>query len=370
MRLWRMTMRKLLAMLGGCGSALLITAVCVFSCAVLQSVYHAKPSDRVRVAVVMSDHVYADDLLSRLNENDGILADIFEPDEADDALLADRVDGVLTLLDGFSLSASDAEERLSYRSSPQSSAFAYVLTRVYSAIMTARIRQAVVDEVAQRYSDADLVVQEAWQRVEAEQPGCTLRISSDGGESYLGGQYVLSGLSGGIQGFIAMLLMFLYVSMLQWLLQEDVKRVSERMSSLDCGRCMGIATDFLALVIAGFLIGAGCSLASDELTGRTLANLAAYCACLSGLMLLLSGAVKRDGEVQMAVPFLTLFTSILGGCLFDLSVVSTWFAKFSMITPQGWYLSGVSGESAVPGCILLAVGLGGFLISLSVHPRQ
>ena len=370
MKIMRMTLRKLFAVLGGLGSTLLVAAVCICSCAVLQQVYHAKVSDQVRVAVVIGDAADADELLSGLNEDGGISAVEFSERDAENALLMDWVDGVLTLSDGFSLTAPDVGDQMSYRGSPQSSASAYVLTRVFDVLSTARIRQSVIDEVLRQYPNADSVVKEAWRQAEEENPGCRLLIQSNTGESDAGGRYVLSGLSTGIHGFIAMLLMFLYVSMLQWLLQEDVKRVSERMFSLTYGRCMGTATDFLALLFAGLLIGVGCCIAAGTLTGRTTANLAAYCVCLSGLMILLSKGLKRDGGIQMAVPFLTLFTSILGGCLFDFGALSKAFEKLALLTPQGWYLSGTGGGSAVPACILLAVGLAGFLFSLPAGRRQ
>lgn len=366
----RMSLRKCLAMLGGAASAgIVMLAACLCAYA-LNGVYTAKKEDSIIVDVVLLDtdaNGVTEHILQKMGEGGDLTLRYVDANTAGANLLWGRTEGVLTIQDGFSRSVMLDTPAFTYQSSPQSASSTYVLERFSSALLSYRLFESCIQlrmNAGISYEDAEAQVTAAWHEI-AERQGKGYTVTTfDTDVTKETKHSVFTQVYAKSSGFVAMLLMSLFASALQWLIMEDAKRVSIRLDSQPHGRLLSKGTDMLSMLLIGMLTAALCGAIQGTVTVRYMLGFFSYCVFLGGLFLLLSGVMRANGQVQVFVPFLTLVSSLIGGCLFDLSAVSPALQKAAFVTPQGLLLYGLQHETALPFILLLALGGSAFVLSL------
>lgn len=367
MNVLRISLQKCVSMMGGVVSSLLVlltVCLCAFG---LNGVFRSERATAVSVDVVTEkEDAYLHQICSRMEDGGSIALRFVDGRTAATDLIFGRAEGVLTLPDDFTESAMAGEPAYTYQSSASSSSASYVLEQFSSAILSLRIRETCIEQAMEQGAtreEAASRVDAAWTRISEQQgSGYVLSLSETTTEPVVHG--VFGHVLAKANGFVAMILMFLYASALQWLIMEDVKQVSVRLFSRRLGRLFGKGTDLLALLLIGVAVFSACGALLGTLSLRYVLCFLCYCVFLSGFFLLLSTVLHANGQVQLFVPFVTLATGFAGGCMFNLSAVSAVWQKAALFTPQGLLLFGLDSGSFFPALVLAAIGIVSFLASL------
>jgi len=149
-------------------------------------------------------------------------------------------------------------------------------------------------------------------------------------------------------GLAASLAMFNALLAARWIVDDRKRGILDRLRAVRAG----VGDYMLGHMAAVFIVGAatfGVTVLAaaarlhiqPAVSGAAAGLLAAYLLAVSGLSLLLGTALRSDFQLQVAIPFLTLFTAVLGSGLVNLAQVSRAFRAVSLVTPQGWLMDGL-----------------------------
>ncbi len=149
----------------------------------------------------------------------------------------------------------------------------------------------------------------------------------------------------GYEGFSAMALMLIMLTLTHALAAAEPKRISARMRSLRCGQAADFASDAVGIFALALLFAAPAFGFAPNRTLLLAAGLICYCLLLTGLSLLLVRMVS-GARMDLASPFIALVTSLFGGCFADLASLSPALAAVARCTPQGQLIAAVNGAPA------------------------
>jgi len=138
----------------------------------------------------------------------------------------------------------------------------------------------------------------------------------------------------------------------------------------------------VGLLQMGIVLLAGQYLMGIRLAGLGLVFLvfACYSLCITCLGLLFSALLSNPSQLDSLVPIVIVSTSMLGGCMWPLSIISSKFIRtLALFTPQYWAMSAaaqaaISGGSIAPIAksllVLVAMALVLFAASVAVLYRE
>lgn len=150
-------------------------------------------------------------------------------------------------------------------------------------------------------------------------------------------------------GFIIFFSLFTVIFGIGGIVEEKEKRVWHRQKVAPIGG----GKILISSLIVGFMIGflqiglmilTGAYLFKIDLGGSVIALLvvvAFYIIAAMCLGLFISGLVKTEQQLSAFTPLIVVSTSMLGGCMWPLEMVSNEFIRgLSIITPQRWAMEG------------------------------
>jgi hypothetical protein len=292
-------------------------------------------------------------LISSIEETDGIairLADSMEAAERD--VTSGRAEGIFEILPGYDdgLLEDSISGLISLRMAPGSVSADFIRETVSGKLLAQRAYVRAESELVSEGFDSD-ELKEKYSEFSA--PTLYTVTSIAGGETQ--SRAVFGKSFPGYEGFAALALMLLMLSLTRQLSEASSRLVSVRMRVPKAGTAAGFFSDLLSVFAVAAAISALAFAFAPEKTLSLAVSLAAYSFELTGLCLLLSRVVGA-GRIDVASPFIALVTSILGGCFADYSSGSKALRVISLITPQGKLISAVSGRY-VFALILLAEGI-------------
>lgn len=354
MRILRLALRKISVLFGGrplLFPAMLALLALLFLA--IASVLNAKTKGEACITILdRSDTELSRALVSALEDTDGIsvrLADTREAAEND--VTGMRSEGILEILEGYNegLLSDSISSLISLRMAPGSVSADFLRETVSGKLLAQRaIAREKAELAAEGYEEA--AFNEYYSAFDA--PTLYRVISASGGEA--ASRAVFGKGFPGYEGFAALALMLIMLSITRQLSEASSRLVTFRMRVPKGGVFSGFASDHIAAFTVASAIGILAFLLSPKKDGALALALFAYCFELTGLSVLLSRIVGA-GRIDVASPFIALVTSILGGCFADIGSRSGFFNALALLTPQGKLISSASGSS-VFAIILIAEG--------------
>ena len=305
-------------------------------------------------------------LVSAIAETEGILVRKAESTERAEADVADGLsEGILEIKEGYdeALLEESISGLISLRMAPGSVSADFLRETVSGKLLAQR---AIVREKAELSAEGydAAAFDELYKAFDA--PKLYSVTSVTGGEEY--SRAVFGKGFPGYEGFAALALMLLMLSLTRQLSEASSRLVSIRMRVPRMGVMSGFASDMLAVFAVAAAVGAVALLLAPEISARLAFSLLAYCFELTGLCVLLSRIVGA-GRIDVASPFIALVTSILGGCFADFGSGSRALRAISLITPQGKLISAASSRYEF-ALILLIEGAALALIAYLIDRRR
>lgn len=170
----------------------------------------------------------------------------------------------------------------------------------------------------------------------------------------------------GYEGFAALALMLITITLSHMLSIETSRLVSYRMRGLARGLSIDYLSDALSVFALALLFACAAFAFAPNRSLILAAGLVCYCALLTGLCLLLTRIV-RGSRTDLASPMIALVTSIFGGCFADPALLSPVLETVSRFTPQGQLIAAVNGAPAFLAVLTAEAALfcaGGYLLRL------
>lgn len=202
---------------------------------------------------------------------------------------------------------------------------------------------------------ADRLWQEAWDHADSywePEPLMTLSYRElQGGRAAVPAGTTRRGVP--LYALLATLVLFNSLLAAGWMVEDRRSGVLHRTITTGTRLTTYVAGHGLAVLVVGAatLAGALGVLAwrgsAPDLAGPDVALLGSYLACAAGLSMLVSMAFRSGARLQVAVPFLTLLTALLGSGLAGLGDLAGRLRALAYLTPQGWLLAGLRERLAV-----------------------
>jgi hypothetical protein len=337
-------------------AAFIMLALCFIT---VSNAVTARFSDTVHVSVVdeCGDENSAA-LISDIEGTEGFSVSVVGSEkEAEDAILKGRSEAILVILPeyGGQLCNKDASGIIRIITAPGSVSADLIRETVSGKLIA---RRSMINAVKQL--EADGVPTDGFYGYIEEFDAPTLyRVTTVNGSS--AERAVFGQGFPGYEGFAALALMLLMLTLTKQLASKESRLVNNRMLVLDHGRALAFATDIIAVFGLALLLSLLAFILAPEKSAALIIGLAAYSVLLTGLSILLS-RLGGSGRIDVASPFIALVTSILGGCFVELGGFSKAFSIISKFTPQGQLISSVRGAwifipvLIAEGLIMAAVG--------------
>ena len=315
----------------------------------------AKRSDSVRIAAADEcGSELSDALIEELGSVEGVdIARFDSRSEAEDALISGSVEAILVIDPDYDSKLSAGESGLiGIITAPGSVSAELIRETAAGKLIAQRSRVRMLQTLVSEGYDVSSFDEYAAEFDTTSIYGVVSKNGSGADRAVFGQGFP------GYEGFAALALMLLIMTLTRRLSSEDARLVSRRMLALKNGRMLDFSSSALALFICGLLFSAAAFALAPERSPWLAAGLICYCLNITGLCMLLSRFFS--GRVDVASPVAALVTSILGGCFMDAGSLSPAFAVISKFTPQGQLIAAVNGS---PAFALLLLGDGVIMLS-------
>lgn len=157
-------------------------------------------------------------------------------------------------------------------------------------------------------------------------------------------------------GLITSFIMFYILFSSGWLVEERANGTLRRLAAGPRALYLSFSGNVLSLLIAGgiqiFLFSLVDKLAFGvELFPGPLSYLVFFVYLLSviSISMFLSSILKTQAQLQAGAPVFALLTGFAGGCFWNFVEIPERVRQLSLLTPQGWALSGINGLLLDPG---------------------
>ena len=340
-KLLSLSLKKISVLFGGRPWLIAVTlAALMLMFAAVSSVYTAKRRDKVAVACVDEcGGELSAALISALSEAPGLdITEVNDRARAEDEMLAGRVEGILIVSPDYDEKMpSGGEGLIEIITAPGSVSAELIRETAAGRLIAQRSRVQVLNKLAEDGFDDS-----GFDAYAAEFEAPTLyRIESLEGS---GADTAVFGKGfPGYEGFAALALMLVLMTLTRRLSIEESRLVSARMPVVRRGRALDFFTDLFALLLPALLFSAAAFAFAPERSFGSALGLACYSLLLSSICLLIKSLVG-SGRVDMLSPAIALVTSILGGCFMDAGALSSALRTIAKFTPQGQLIAAVNGS--------------------------
>lgn len=164
-------------------------------------------------------------------------------------------------------------------------------------------------------------------------------------------------------GLVAAFIMFYVLFSSGWLVEERTNGTLKRLAAGPNALFLSFTGNILSLLISGGLQIFMFSIVDRllfrvELFPGPLSYLVffAYLLAVIALSMFLSSVLKTQAQLQAGAPVFALLTGFAGGCFWNFVDMPERIRRLSLLTPQGWALSGINGLLLDPADFA-AVGL-------------
>lgn len=159
----------------------------------------------------------------------------------------------------------------------------------------------------------------------------------------------------GAEGFYALALMLVMLTLSKKLGGADEIAVSKRYAVLKSGRAVDLVSDVLALFSISLIVSAAAFVFLPDKSFMAAVAYIAYAFAVSGLSLFAASLSAGDRHDAVS-PVFALVTSIIGGCFADTTAFPKAMKTVSYLTLQGQFIASSGGKAAfIP--VLIAVGI-------------
>lgn len=339
-KLLSLSLKKISVLFGGRPGLIAVTlAALMLMFAAVSSVYTAKKRGKVAVACVDEcGGELSAALISAISEAPGL--DIIESSDrarAEDEMLAGSVEGILIVsADYDEKMPSGGEGLIDIITVPGSVSAELIRETAAGRLIAQRSRVQVLNKLTEEgfgVADFDAYAEEF------DAPTLYRTVSLDGSAADTA---VFGKGFPGYEGFAALALMLLLMTLTRRLSIEESRLVSARMPVIKHGRALDFFTDLTALLMPALLFSAAAFAFAPVKSLAFAAGLICYSLLLSSLCLLIKSLVG-SGRVDMLSPAIALVTSILGGCFMDAGSLSAAMQTIAKFTPQGQLIAAVNG---------------------------
>lgn len=353
---------------GGLFLLLALTGLCAYT---VGRVLTAERASKISIALVDNDGSGLSLQLEEALKQEASLLVIKTDEKGARRLIASgRAEGVLIVNAGYSEALRQGESAVAaYRAAPFSSSAAaareiiggkILSQQIYSeALATAKAAGLIADGGEEAF-------EKAYREASAQQGEPVLFTLSGGGA--VTGEALFSNPKGRAAGFAGLLLLLVLLSLSQFLSDPATRAVNGRLLCRQRGAAFAFLTDNGALLLPGLLFTGTVYLCLGSVRPPLL-PLCAYTFAAAGLSSFLSAFRKSPGTDALS-PYLALLTSLLGGCFFDVSLLSPLFQTLSLLTPQGLLIWAAKSGDPLPALLLFAAGLLLYAISFIREKRR
>ena len=368
--LLRISLHKIIAFFGGFKAFLI---VCIMLCLCLGTasvISGATSPDSVSVAIVdLCNGPLSRELCKSLSATEGIKAEtVYTRSEGEDLVLFDSAEILLILDSDYDrkIRSDTTESLVSIQSAPGSDS-AQLLRETMAGLLISqrselRVREALVAEGL--VTENDPLFSQYMRETRTPHMYSVEVYGSVGGKETENSDL----LRAGYDGVACLVILLILLTLTRRMSDIHSKNVSERIETQQYGRSLSLSSDFLALFVIALLISLITFLLSPEKRLSEALSLISYSICVSGICLLVS-QFNTTGRIDILAPFLAIFTSIVGGCFTDLSVLSDALRIIARCVPQGQMLAAARGMTVFYP-ILIAEGIAAILLSMLLCRRS
>ena len=365
MRIIKHSIKKILFMLGGRAVLLPAILLALLVCfAAFGSAMSAKISPYCRIAAVDgSGGELSSRLLSELEGEEGFLVLPCESEyEAKKLLLDSEAEAMLVIKEGYdeALISGDASGLIAVTTVPGSVSSELIRETLAGKLIAQRTNVSARSALASEGFDAALL-DGYINEFDAPTLYSVRSVKGRASDSSVFGQ----GFPG-YEGFAALGLMLVMLTLAHRLSSHEARLVASRMGVIKHGALLDSASDGLSVLSLCVLISCAAFAFAPEKSVLLAVSLLAYSVFITGLIMLIVRHV-RSVRMDMASCFIALVTSILGGCFADFSSLSPVLSVISRLTPQGQMTAALHGA---PIFIFVLIAEGCIFALLSLIQRK
>lgn len=344
----------------------------------------------IPVAAVDEDYSeYSRLLLDRFSKKEGLKMYVVNREKGMKMLEDSGVEQVFAIREGFgeAVQRGESEGLIDLASSPYSYSSGYVQEVIAGEVLRLVMANSAANNVAEQYRKLgadkgggvrDEAVRYADSLWEPE-PLMTIEYRELKTGSVTADLHSAApGSAASSAGLITAFIMFYMLFGSGWLVEERTNGTVKRLGAGKGAVAVSFGGSILAMAAAGLLQMLLFYAVQKVFFGITFFTSAmsflvlfAYLLAVIAISLFLSTVLKTPAQLQAGAPVLALFTGFAGGCFWNFIGMPPGIGRISLLTPQGWALSGVNAllqnpsdyAAALPSLLVLLITA---LILLSV----
>ena len=317
-------------------------------CGILAGSLTTGKTESIPLAIVDQDStLQSEQLIQNLKKTDGIKIfyknNVIEAKKfAEKALLNGQIEGILTIRSGYGTTLSQNQKRLLHYESSTSALSAQGVREIIAGKVTSqkcRERAIVTAENKMKRKLSEKEKQQLEQLITEQEKQLPMYYhikTADG--SVPSDPFVPQRMS-----FAALCTLLLLFTAASWCESPDSKAVNVRLQSVNNGKMLAYASDFLALMLFGtgtaFLV-----MIPYGMTSMQLAAIIAYVFCCTAIARLVALITVSETRIDALAPFLAIILCLAGGCFADFSHISATLADLSSLLPPGGAVSAAAGN--------------------------
>jgi ABC-2 type transport system permease protein len=347
---------------------------------------------KIPIALVdLDESRYSQLVIQRMSSNPAIRAELCNTDEALKMVSIGRYEAAYIIRKGFmdNILKGRTEELVDMVKSPSSLSAEMLGELLSSEVIRLSSNVTAADYVVEEYARMgkingteykDKLWEKAWQYTDSQWEPIPLMTSDYKELSYNGDYFADDGSSAGtfskMFGIMASYIMFSMLISGSWIIEE---RRSGRINRL-LSSCTPLTTYILSNLAATAILNGSMVLVMlcvlKLLIGLHSASFiiiflasTAFILCTGSIGFLLSAFIRSISSVQILAPALTFASSLLGGCITDLSQINERFMSVAVFMPQHWLMK-AAGQialeqdiwSILPNILILLTAAGVFVM--------
>ena len=362
MKLMTVTFYKLKMMLGDrLFFAMMIIIPLLITIATGYALRYEK-SNTIPIAIVDEDlSDYSETLVQRIEQKEGLSVDEVSRSEALSLLEGNKIEQVFIIKEGFEHSVRNGEgsgliDLLSSPSSYSADFTSEVIAGEAIRLIIGNMAAAWVEEQYKKLGKDfnETLKQEVisyneglWQ----PKPLMTIDYKElQGQELKTVNSIAMPAATATSTGLITSFIMFYILFSSGWLVEERTNGTLKRLAAGPRALYLSFAGNVLSLMIAG-----GIQILIFSLVDRLAFNVELFPGPLSyvvffvyllsviSISMFLSSILKTQAQLQAGAPVFALLTGFAGGCFWNFVEMPERIRQLSLLTPQGWALSGING---------------------------
>ena len=319
-------------------------------------------SNTIPIAIVDEDlSDYSKTLVQRIEQREGLSLEEASRSKALSMLEGNKIEQVFIIKEGFEQSVRNGEgsgliDLLSSPSSYSADFTSEVVAGEAIRLITGNMAAAWVEEQYRNLGkDFDGALKQEvisyneglWQ----PKPLMTIEYKElQGQELKTVNSIAMPAATATSTGLITSFIMFYILFSSGWLVEERTNGTLKRLAAGPRALYLSFAGNVLSLLIAG-----GIQILIFSLVDRLVFNVELFPGPLSYLVffvyllsvisisMFLSSVLKTQAQLQAGTPVFALLTGFAGGCFWNFVEMPERIRQLSLLTPQGWALSGING---------------------------